>query len=1396
MFCGNCGTKVEDGALFCPNCGTRLGASAPVQETVAQVAETAAPIQQEVTQTVREAAAPVQETVTQAAEPVTAIPPMPEMPKMPEMPAQNVQTSAPAFQQAPVANGFDSGAAAAAPVTPIKKKKSKAGLIAGITAGAVVVGGAGVGYFGFHDKLTRLVMGDAKYAQMIDANAFKAIMPESVDAGEVSSKGLTSGLDAAMASQAAKIKGESGYGAYIDILKNAFGAGSGDYKDSIDKVFDNVPEGTMITMTSQIKLETGSMLAAVTGGKVGEIIGKVSDLRYLFSAANGDSDMISFSISDNDGEIGAVQVFCEESGDIVIALPQVTDKVIRLPKETLDKYLSGNKEDTQTGEKSDAPEFDEAEGKRIRQSIADIYMKHIENGAQIKYTDNAEFTVSGIGEDESVKGTDLTITFTGEEIKAVMEEIQDLLKSDEYLLSYASEKYGLTAEQYREIYSEVKEINSTVGITHIIDLHNNVLGTRILVTDTKNDSTADVSYIGRDKNVRAKLTFSGKDNNTSSLIFSNETSDGKSGTAEVKLTMDKQGAEFAFKAVYENVGTAKWNDRDVAVGKYTVTLSDPDKFVDSVKAVANSGVNLPGSVGGGYDYGDYNFNGDSTEYSEGMSNDLLGKTMSAQDGGLFGIDTGKIIDELKKFEMISETTVNDSTYRSAFSISLGDIGSFSASADTVKDTASVTLPDKSKEVNINDDKVGDELSAEALQWVGKLTERIGLGDIGSLLGGGIGNIGGNDEDAAKKQHYAAYDRYESTYYADDCAEKIYEALDGQVKEALKKSGSPDNGVIKMYYSEDGSHEVLTNAGITGIDYADDEIRNVYVEITFDKRVSDGIAGVTTVLTDDYNDLPAMTPDILNIYDRAFPWDDYSNETDNFILGTYPTLYYGEPTTIGIPEKEAGLDELNETAKKISESVSSFLGTSNRLNSAPTGAENIIQIGVSDGKATVYYSEYTTIDEELGNKLAEVVGGACDQDKVLVGLYFCDNIFVGTSVIFDTESISTYLTMDSMPTAGDFREGSFDGWTGAWDTDYEVAPGYVYNKDYETIIVGTYSLAADGVLEIRGGNGGEAFDGSIIGTWQFYDQYGDFLINGIDPNDVNMTVDIGEDTVTFNADGEEMLTVYYTDSIYFPGEYDIYITREDMESETAPAGNMAMYKAPVYVSILLMDGEEMTFYEFRKERGGPEGEIAFGAVMQLPDLPDIVGEWALSEDYYSIVISSNGVMGSYGNTEQILLLNPRDDGFDIYSDGEVTGRIQYSAETDTIYVEDFLNDESVVLRRVGYIEGAAYMGRWELYSLNDIMMEEYAKKLGRPVEDLLSYLDISEYDMLITNSETSEIHLLEIGDEGFVICDPGENTFEYAEYNADDDTITITSSIYKDAQDTDPKVSILVYKRAQ
>ncbi len=112
MFCKQCGKELREGAKFCPGCGTAVApAAAPIQPE----APAAAPVQPEVP-----AATPVQPEAPAAA------------PVQPEAPAAaSVQPEVPAATSAPA------------------KKKSKVGLIVGLSVGAVVIIAAVVGVLFF-----------------------------------------------------------------------------------------------------------------------------------------------------------------------------------------------------------------------------------------------------------------------------------------------------------------------------------------------------------------------------------------------------------------------------------------------------------------------------------------------------------------------------------------------------------------------------------------------------------------------------------------------------------------------------------------------------------------------------------------------------------------------------------------------------------------------------------------------------------------------------------------------------------------------------------------------------------------------------------------------------------------------------------------------------------------------------------------------------------------------------------------------------------------------------------------------------------------------------------------------------------------------------------------------
>lgn len=225
MFCANCGTKNDDGAVFCAGCGQKLE-SAPAQ--MAPASEVAAPapapvefngLEDEATvaayfnpatgmttpiapapvtpvapEVVAQPVAPAPEVAVQPVAPTPVAPVQPAAPA-PEVYAQPVAPTpvAPAQPVAPtpVAPGQPVAPAPAAPAAPKEKKGGKIGIIIGIIAAVVVValiaivaiafggksGGAKItadwnAYYSVEDEITYVVYGDKVFKDTIDGDAW------------------------------------------------------------------------------------------------------------------------------------------------------------------------------------------------------------------------------------------------------------------------------------------------------------------------------------------------------------------------------------------------------------------------------------------------------------------------------------------------------------------------------------------------------------------------------------------------------------------------------------------------------------------------------------------------------------------------------------------------------------------------------------------------------------------------------------------------------------------------------------------------------------------------------------------------------------------------------------------------------------------------------------------------------------------------------------------------------------------------------------------------------------------------------------------------------------------------------------------------------------------------
>ena len=101
------------------------------------------------------------------------------------------------------------------------------------------------------------------------------------------------------------------------------------------------------------------------------------------------------------------------------------------------------------------PKFEDKEALRIYKELLDILFDGYDSAA-ITFTENV--TLSGVASitDNSISatatGTEVKAVFTYDQICASMDKVGDKLAEDPYLISYVNEAYGISEEDYKNIF--------------------------------------------------------------------------------------------------------------------------------------------------------------------------------------------------------------------------------------------------------------------------------------------------------------------------------------------------------------------------------------------------------------------------------------------------------------------------------------------------------------------------------------------------------------------------------------------------------------------------------------------------------------------------------------------------------------------------------------------------------------------------------------------------------------------------------------------------------------------------------------------------------------------------------------------------------------------------------
>ncbi len=433
---------------------------------------------------------------------------------------------------------------------PGKKKKKKTGLIVGLSVAGAVAVGAAVGYFGFHDSITRLIMGDAGYAKYLGKQALGAIV-KNIGTDDLADK--ASQLISAAGNAAADLRplfspAVSG--------SEPSGAASPDIASLLTSALKNVPEGKELTTAVSLNVQPGSMIVNETVRSVADIINSIS--LNTSAAKNGEAAMVSAGASENGSRLGALELYSDGS-NAVLALPGISGHTVQFP--------SGGKAD---GAKDTALDADEV--KRIIGRISDIWFESFDS-ADITFTGKDTDTLTGGDIAVSAEGRSVTVTISEEQVNAMLTKMAEELKNDSCLIKYVNECFGMSEEDYRKLFPEEIKAGCALSVRHIYDVHNNVLSSHI--SANASGVLTDLGIIGAGDNIGAGFRTESSGSSVSVRIAARST--GKA-DGNANISIDINGTEFGLAAEYSGVKTVKWLGKDTLVGKVTVKPADADAF--------------------------------------------------------------------------------------------------------------------------------------------------------------------------------------------------------------------------------------------------------------------------------------------------------------------------------------------------------------------------------------------------------------------------------------------------------------------------------------------------------------------------------------------------------------------------------------------------------------------------------------------------------------------------------------------------------------------------------------------------------------------------------------------------------------------------------------------------
>ena len=581
MFCSKCGSNLPDGSLFCAACGTPTNTESTAQQQYEQPDHTA---QQQYAQP--------DYTAQQQYE-------------QPDYTAQQQYAQPDYTAQQQYTQQFST-----MPTAP--KKKSKKGLIIGLSCGGAAAVTAGVLTLTLaQSAIMRSVMGDTEYAKSVNTRFLTSEFSQYSDVARSavhnSSKALGSvkSIAAGTASLSRLSYGSRSANDYfmevydddnrLYDLYDKYDSTSIQAASTLYMLADviDVMSKDGLTVSVGMKAELGESLLELIPDSYKDIVDDVKDIissSEIKICAEKKDGALGYSLyltRNGDNFIGAV-IRITKDGDITIALPEATKRAIgfKIPSaEELgvsDAFLT----DTE-------PLLSEKDIERLTEEITKAYLSCYEN-ADISY-DDGSVVIDG----NETKCTVITTTFDAEDIGNIIGKVADVIANDESAKKISDELGGaeyldeLIESMHSAEYS-IKQYNTDAKL--VVESYVNSANQPLGVKFSLGNDYQEYTFISLDNGSYGRTAL---EMNGSTLIELVDRKDSSSSGKAVLSVYPYAGSYYgdssqsiSINIDYKDRGTFKAFGQENMGGTYTISIVDSEMMKEAFSSLSYSGFDV------------------------------------------------------------------------------------------------------------------------------------------------------------------------------------------------------------------------------------------------------------------------------------------------------------------------------------------------------------------------------------------------------------------------------------------------------------------------------------------------------------------------------------------------------------------------------------------------------------------------------------------------------------------------------------------------------------------------------------------------------------------------------------------------------------------------------------